>query len=231
MRRCTAGVVGAPPGVRTSINPPWGARRSIVIGVWRDVELDRTRHPLRRWILVEATHVLSCGRQSYDVPMARDWIDQGLRQMREREEQQRLASKRRHDQAAVIKEKGPDLMRRLVAEVGAVVAEYRQKAPPGSNEIELETLPHEGFCITRSTLPKVALECRPGYETHAVYCNMTRIGDSESDAQEFVFSLGMTVDESDRIALCHETVAFPSVGEVVKFLLKPVLFPTLDSDL
>jgi hypothetical protein len=163
--------------------------------------------------------------------MARDWIDQGLRQMREREEQQRLASKRRLEQAAVIKEKGPDLMRRLVAEVGAVVTEYRQNAPLGSNEIELEILPHEGFCITRSALPKVALECRPGYETHAVYCNMSRIDDRESDPQEIVFSLGMTVDDSDRIALRHESMAFPSVAEVVEFLLKPVLFPMVDSDL
>lgn len=166
-----------------------------------------------------------------DTNMAREWIDQGLEQMREREEQQRLASRRRLEQAAVIKEKGPDLMRRLVTEVGAVVAEYRHKAPLGGNEIEFETLPHEGFCIRRSALPKVALECRPGYETHTVYCNMTRLDDRESDPEEIVFSLGMTVDDSDRIALRHETVTFPGVGEVVEFLLKPVLFPTLDSHL
>ena len=161
--------------------------------------------------------------------MARDWIDQGLRQVQEREEQQRLASKRRLDHAAVIKEKGPDLMRQLVAEVGAVVAEYRRKAPLSSNEIEFETLPHEGFRITRSTLPKVALECRPGYETHVVYCNMTRIDDRESDPQELVFNLDMTVDDSNRMALRHETAVFPTVGEVAEFLLKPVLFPTPDS--
>jgi hypothetical protein len=60
--------------------------------------------------------------------MARDWIDQGLRQLQEREEQQRLASKRRLDHAVVIKEKGLDLMRQLVAEVGAVVAEPTEGA-------------------------------------------------------------------------------------------------------
>ena len=96
-------------------------------------------------------------------------------------------------------------------------------------EIEFETLPHEGFCITRSTLPRVVLECRPGYETHVVYCNLTRIDDRESDPQEMVFALGMTVDDAGRIALRHESLAFPSVGEVVEFLLKPVLFPTLGS--
>ena len=163
--------------------------------------------------------------------MARDWIDQGLRQMREQEEQQRLASKRRLHQASVIKEKAPDLMRRLVAEVGTVVAEYRQRAPLGSNEIEFEVLPHEGFCITKSTFPKVGLECRPGYETHLVHCNLARTGDHESDPQEIMFNLDMTVDDSDRVALRHETVTFSSVDEVVEFLLKPVLFPPLDLDL
>jgi hypothetical protein len=162
--------------------------------------------------------------------MARDWIERGLRQLREREEQLRLAAKRRLDQAAVMKEKAPDLMRQLVAEVGAVVAEYRQKAPVGVNEIEFEALPHEGFSVTRSTLPKVALECRPGYETHVVYCNMTRIDGRESDPQEVVFALGMTVDDAGRIGLRHESGVFAGVGEVVEFLLKPVLFPTVDSD-
>jgi hypothetical protein len=161
--------------------------------------------------------------------VAREWIEQGLRQMLEREEQQRLAANRRLEQAAVIREKGPELMRQLVAEVGAVAAEYREKAPPGE-EIEFEALPHEGFRIARSPLPKVALECRPGYETHVVYCNMTRIDGHESEVKENVFSLDMTVDEANRIALRHERAAFPSVGDAVEFLVKPVLFPPLDSD-
>ena len=163
--------------------------------------------------------------------MARDWIDQGLQQMREREEKQLLASRRRHEQTTVIKEKGPDLMRRLVAEAGAVVTEYQQKAGAGGSAIEFETLPQEGFRVTRSGLPKVALECRPGYETHALYCNMTRIDDRESDPQEIVFSLGIAVDDSNRITLRHESVAFPSLDDVVEFLLRPVLFPTVNSDL
>lgn len=162
--------------------------------------------------------------------MTRDWIDQGLRQTREREEQQRLASKRRLEHAALLKEKAPDLMRQLVAEVGAAVTEYLQKAPLGGKDVEFETLPHEGFCITKSTLPKVALECRPGYETHAVYCNMTRTDDHDSDPQEFVFSLSVTVDDSNRIVLGHENVAFSSVGAAAEFLLKPVLFPALNPD-
>jgi len=160
--------------------------------------------------------------------MAHDWIDEGLRQMREREEQHRLASERRLHQTAVIKEKGPDLMRRLVAEVGTVVDEYRQRARLGSNQIEFEVLPREGFCVTRATFPRVRLECRPGYETQVVYCNMTRTDNHESAAQELVFSLGITVDESDKIVLRHETGAFQTVDEVLEFLLKPVLFPAFN---
>jgi hypothetical protein len=128
----------------------------------------------------------------------------------------------------VIKQKGPELMRQLVAEVDAVLAEYREKAPFGGRDIEFEPLPHEGFCITRSTLPKVTLECRPGYETHVVYCNRTRIDSHDSEAEELVFSLDMTVDEANRIGLRHDSGTFPNVGEVAEFLLKPVLFPSVD---
>lgn len=162
--------------------------------------------------------------------MARDWLDEGLRQMREREEQRRLASERRLHEAAVIKEKGPDLMRQLVAEVGAVVDEYRQRAHPASHELEFEALPHEGFSVTRAKLPRVSLECRPGYETHVVYCNLTRTDNHESAPHELVFNLDMTVDNSDRIMLCHQTKAFNALDEVLEFLLKPVLFPPLNQD-
>ena len=162
--------------------------------------------------------------------MARDWIDQGLRQMRERDEQRRLASTRRLQKTAIIKEKGPDLMRQLVEEAAAAVNEYQQKAQADSIEVEFEMLPEEGFCVTRSAAPKVTLECRPGYETHAVYCNVTRMDDPESEPQEIIFSLEITVDDSDRIALRHETTTFPNIGEVAEFLLKPVLFPTVDSN-
>jgi hypothetical protein len=162
--------------------------------------------------------------------MSRGWIDEGLRQQRAREDEQRLASERRHEHAAVIKEKAPDLMRRLVAEVAAAVAEYRERARVGSDEIEFEELPHEGFSLRKTTFPRVALVCRPGYETHMVYCNRTRVDGHESDVQEFVFNLDIAVDDSNHVALRHETVQFSSVGPAVEFLLKPVLFPTFDSD-
>ena len=122
-------------------------------------------------------------------------------------------------------------MRRLLAEVGAAVDEYRQKALLGSTEIEFEPLPQEGFCLTRAGLPRVSLECRPGYDMHVVHCNMTRSDAQESAPQEFVFSLGMTVDDSNRIVLSNETRTFQTLDEVLEFLLKPVLFPTLDQDL
>ena len=158
--------------------------------------------------------------------MTRPWIDEGLRHRRDREEQQRLASERRLHQAAVIKEKGPDLMRRLVAEAGTVVDEYRRET--GGDDIEFEELPREGFCITRARLPRVGLECRPDYELHVVYCNMTRGDTLDSETRELVFNLDLTVDDADRIVLRHETRTFQAPDEIVEFLLKPVLFPPLE---
>jgi hypothetical protein len=162
------------------------------------------------------------------VLVARTWIDEGLRHAQEREEQQRVAGQRRLHQTAVIKEKGPDLMRRLVAEVCAVLDEYRHEARVGGSEIDFEALPREGFCITNAKLPRVDLECRPDYEAHVVYCNMTRADNQEGDTRESVFNLDMAVDDSDNIALRHETRAFQTLDEVVEFLLKPVLFPPLN---
>jgi hypothetical protein len=166
----------------------------------------------------------------YGVSVARGWIDEGLRHAREREEQQRLASEHRLHQTAVITEKGPELMRRLVTEVGAAVDEYRHTARVSSNEIEFEPLPGEGFCVTKVKLPSVSLECRPDYEMHVVYCNMTRTDNHESHTQEFVFSLDITVDDSGQIMLRHEMSAFPTLDAVVEFLLKPVLFPPVNQD-
>ncbi|MBI3319447.1 MAG: hypothetical protein HYZ89_02515 [Candidatus Omnitrophica bacterium] len=157
--------------------------------------------------------------------MIRDWIDEGLRNTRERANQQQLASEHRHHQTAVIKAKGPELMRAVVAAVGAAVEEFRHKAQSGRNEIEFEALPHEGFCVTKTTLPKVGLECRPEYETHVLCCNMTRVGDQETDTVEWVFSLDFTVDESNNVALRHGSGVLHSADEAVEFLLKPVLFP------
>lgn len=159
------------------------------------------------------------------VTAKREWIEQGLRHMREREEQLRLASERRLHHAAVIKEKGPDLMRRLVAEVAAVIEEYKHSARAGGDDIEFEDLPGDGFHVTKARFPKVGLECRPGYETQVVHCNMTRTDDHESAPQEFLFNLGIKVDDSDKLALDHETRTFQTLDEVVEFLLKPVLFP------
>jgi len=163
--------------------------------------------------------------------VAHDWIDEGLRHTQEREEQQRLASLRRLHQTAVIREKGPDLMRRLVTEVGAALDEYRLRARVDSNDIDFEVLPREGFCVTKAMLPRVGLECRPDYDAHVVYCNMTRADNQEGDTRESVFGLDMTVDDSDTIALRHDARTFQTLDEVVEFLLKPVLFATPNQDL
>ena len=159
--------------------------------------------------------------------MAHEWIDRGLQQLREREERLRLAAEHRLHQAAVIKAKAPAVMGRLVAEVARAVDEYKQRAPRGSSDVEFEELPHEGFTVARTRFPRVSLECRPGYETHALYCNMTRTDDHESAPQELVFTVGMTADESDAIVLHHEARAFKNLDDVLEFLLTPVLFPTL----
>jgi hypothetical protein len=158
-------------------------------------------------------------------PMPRDWVDEGLRHTREREEQQRAESARRHHHTALIKEKGPELMRDLVNEVRAAVDEFRSKTAGSGDHVEFEELPREGFCVTRSDLPKVALECRPDYEAHVLYCNTTRVEDHDSETSESLFNLNFTVDESDRVRLRHATGPFLAVGEAVEFLLKPVLFP------
>jgi hypothetical protein len=162
--------------------------------------------------------------------VARDWIAEGLRHTSEREQRQSLASEHRLHQTALIREKGPELLRRLVAEVGAALDEYTREARTDLKAIDFEVLPREGFCVTKATLPRVALECRPDYESHVVYCNMTRADSHEGDARESVFNLDMTVDRSDRIALRHEARTFQSLDEVVEFLLKPVLFPQVAQD-
>ena len=97
----------------------------------------------------------------YRVPVARDWIAEGLRHTAEREEQESLASEHRLHQTALIREKGPELLRRLVAEVGAALDEYTREARTDLKDIDFEVLPREGFCVTKATLPRVALECRP----------------------------------------------------------------------
>ena len=160
--------------------------------------------------------------------MGRDWIERGLRQVREREQLYRAAAERRAHHAAVVKEKAPDVMRRLVAEVRASVDEYRRLSHGESDGIEYEALPHEGFCVTRLTPPRVELQCRPDYESGAVYCNLSRTDDPETEPQELVFNLGFAVNEDDQVALCYESRTFQIVAEAAELLLRQVLFPTLN---
>ena len=160
--------------------------------------------------------------------MARDWIDKGLRHARERAAQHRLESERHHHQTAVIKEKGPVLLRSLVAEVSAAVDEYKRSANTGNHELEFEVMPHEGFCIAKTMLPRVSLECRPDYEGHVLCCNMTRVDDQESKPVEWLFNLNLAVDESNNVTLSRETRAFQSMDEAAESILTPVLFPPLD---
>jgi hypothetical protein len=158
--------------------------------------------------------------------MARDWIDQGLRGELEREEQRRLAHERRMRQAAVIEEKGPRLMSQLVAEIAAVVDEYRAKTRVAGDAVTFEALPHQGFCVEKTGRVRTALECRPAYDAQCVYSNMSSNEGDDIETRELVFSLRFTVNESDDVELCHEDRTFHSVGEAVEFLLKPVLFPS-----
>ena len=159
--------------------------------------------------------------------MALDWIEDGLRQTRERAEQRRLASERRHDQSALIRKLGPDFMRALVTRAAAAVDEYRRRTNAEAHEIEFVAVPHEGLSVTRTAMPKVELECRPDYEAHAVYCNLARADEPDSENVERVFRLEFAVDEADNIELrCRERV-FRTPDAAVEFLLKPVFFPFL----
>ena len=154
--------------------------------------------------------------------MTRDWIDEGLRHLRERQEAEHLASTRRHHHTAVIKDQGPELMKRLVAEVGASVEEYNQKA---GDVIDFQALPRGGFYVTKATFPSVSLECHPDYEAHVLYCNMTRTDTQESDPQELAFNLDLIVDDAGTIGLRYQDCAFQTLDKVVEHLVKPVLFP------
>ena len=82
----------------------------------------------------------------------------------ERKEQQRFASEHRLHQTAVIKEKGPELMRRLVTGVGAAVDELILSARVSSSEIGFEPLPGEGFWVTKVEFASVSRERRPDYK-------------------------------------------------------------------
>ena len=160
--------------------------------------------------------------------MERGWIERGLQQAREREQLYRAAAERRARHAAIVKRTAPELMKRLVAEVEASVAEYRRLTQGEGDRVQYETLPHEGFCVTRVTPPRVELVCRPDYELQVVYCNLTRTDDPQVDPQELVFNLGFSVSDDDQVALYHETRTFQTAAEAAEFLLGQVLFPTLN---
>jgi hypothetical protein len=163
--------------------------------------------------------------------MARNWIEDGLQHARERAEQLRLGAERRARQASVIRQQGPEVMRAVVAEVRAVIDEYKRAAQAAASDVEFEELPHEGFCVTRTTPPRVELQCRPSYETQAVYCNMTRSNNPPGEPVERVFSLEFTVNESERVVLREGTRVFQTAGDTVEVLVKPVLFPPLEDQL
>lgn len=160
--------------------------------------------------------------------MGRAWIEHGLQQVREREQLYRAAAEQRIQHAAIVKEKAPAVMSRLVAEIAASVDEYGRLTQSSTDRIEFEALPHEGFFVTRMTAPRVGLECRPDYELGVVYCNLTRTDDPQIDPQELVFNLGFSVSNTDEVALCHENRTFETVADVAEYLLAQVLFPTLN---
>jgi hypothetical protein len=159
--------------------------------------------------------------------MGREWIDEGLRREQGREELWRLAGERRLRQTAAIEKEAPALMRQLVGEVAAAVEEYKVKTRLEDDVINYETLPQEGFWVTRDGNVRVALECRPAYGAHCVYCNMTcTVGRTET--RELAFNLRFTVSDSGRVELSYESRVFHSLDEAVEFLMKPVLFPSVD---
>ena len=159
--------------------------------------------------------------------MGHKWIDEGLRQAVDRAEQEALAAERERHRAAVVGHHAPDLMLRLVSAIGAVVEEYKEKARVGSDEIEFEPLPRESFRVTKVTFPSVNLECHPDYEGHVVYCNLARTESHESGARELEFALEITADDLDTLAFRDDKRSFATVDEAAEFLLKPVLFPSL----
>ena len=160
--------------------------------------------------------------------MEHQWIDEGLRQEADREQQAPLVIARQHHRATVIRQRAPELMFRLVSAIGAAVEEYKRKASVGSGEIDFEPLPRGSFRVTKLTIPSVDLECHPDYEGHVVYCNRAQTDSRESGARELEFVLQIVADDLDTLTLCHENRSFTSVDEAAEFLLKPVLFPLAD---
>jgi hypothetical protein len=162
--------------------------------------------------------------------MGREWIDDGLRQTPAREQQRQLAAEHRRHQAAVIAAKGPELMRHLVAEMGAALEEYRQKASTRADAITFERLPQDGFSLTKASFPKVSLECRPDYAGQVLLCNLSRTDKEEDEVRvrELAFTLHFAVSDADVVALRREPRVFDRASDAAEFLLEPVLFPQPD---
>jgi hypothetical protein len=112
-----------------------------------------------------------------------------------------------------------------VREIGKAIEEYRQKAHVSDRDLQFEVLPHEGFCITKTALPRVVLECRPDYDAHTACCNLTHVFDQESEPVERLFNLTFSIDAGGNVALMHGNRILRQVDEAVEALLKPVLFP------
>jgi hypothetical protein len=119
----------------------------------------------------------------------------------------------------------------VVTEVRAAIDEYKHAVQAAASDIEFEELPHEGFCVTRTTPPRVELQCRPSYETQVVYCNLTRSNDPPGEPVERVFNLDFAVDESERVVVREGARVLHTAGDVVEFLVKPVLFPPPEEQL
>ena len=160
--------------------------------------------------------------------MERDWIDDGMREERAREAQHARDAEERHRQTARLVTHGPALMQALVAEARAAVDEYRRKAGTSLHDVEFEALPHEGFLVTKHTLPKAAVECRPDYARHQLACDVSRGLDPETDPTEWFFSLTLGVDADGGVTISEGTRVLAGVGDAVAVLLRPVLFPLLD---
>jgi hypothetical protein len=161
--------------------------------------------------------------------MNRDWIREGLRSEPEREQQRRLMREERRRHKKIIEEKGPDLTRELVAEITAAVEQFHAESGLDRGAMIFEPLPHEGFRVERSVPPRVTLECRPSYDAGCIYCNTTREDDIEPEARELAFVLRFEVTGSSLVRLRHGDRAFGTVGEIVEFLLAPVLFPPVET--
>jgi hypothetical protein len=157
--------------------------------------------------------------------MSRAWIEEGLRHTRDREEALRRDEGQRHHWQALIERHGPDVMRALVAELEAAVQDYRRATGDREGIVEFQSLPREGFVVSRTEAPRATLQCRPDYTSQAVYCNLARVGSRPDEMIEVPFNLYFTVSDANQVGLRHGAQTF-DVARAAAFLLTPVLFPS-----